>query len=105
MLPEYLESKNEFNEAKKLVDDIQVDINKAKVSKEDKTVFNDLNTLIIEINNNKAKKEDAVKRLSKSISDLDQLKQKKILFFEIKWFKLFISFLIHLVLIKSLNYI
>ena len=84
MLPEYLESKNEFNEAKKLVDDIEVDINKAKVSKEDKTVFNDLNTLIIEINNNKAKKEDAVKRLSKSISDLDQLKQKKILFFEIK---------------------
>ena len=105
MLPEYLESKNEFNEAKKLVDDIEVDINKAKVSKEDKTVFNELNTLIIEINNNKAKKEDAVKRLSKSISDLDQLKQKKILFFEIKWFKLFISFLIHLVLIKSLNYI
>ena len=105
MLPEWLESKNEFNEAKKLVDDIEVDINKAKVSKEDKTVFNDLNTLIIEINNNKAKKEDAVKRLSKSISDLDQLKQKKILFFEIKWFKLFISFLIHLVLIKSLNHI
>ena len=105
MLPEYLESKNEFNEAKKLVDDIEVDINKAKVSKEDKTVFNELNTLIIEINNNKAKKEDAVKRLSKSISDLDQLKQKKILFFEIKWFKLFISFLIHLVLIKSLNHI
>ena len=105
MLPEYLESKNEYNEAKKLVDDIEVDINKAKVSKEDKTVFNDLNTLIIEINNNKAKKEDAVKRLSKSISDLDQLKQKKILFFEIKWFKLFISFLIHLVLIKSLNHI
>ena len=105
MLPEYLESKNEFNEAKKLVDDIEVDINKAKVSKEDKTVFNELNTLIIEINNNKAKKEDAVKRLSKSISDLDQLKQKKILFFEIKWFKMFISFLIHLVLIKSLNHI
>ena len=105
MLPEWLESKNEFNEAKKLVDDIEVDINKAKVSKEDKTVFNDLNTLIIEINNNKAKKEDAVKILSKSISDLDQLKQKKILFFEIKWFKLFISFLIHLVLIKSLNHI
>ena len=56
MLPEWLESKNEFNEAKKLVDDIEVDINKAKVSKEDKTIFNDLNTLIIEINNNKAKK-------------------------------------------------
>ena len=44
---------------------------------EDKNVFNDLNKLIIDINNNKVKKEDAVERLNKSISDLDQLKQKQ----------------------------
>ena len=31
---------------------------------------------IIDINNNKVKKEDAIERLNKSISDLDQLKQK-----------------------------
>ena len=60
-----------------MIDDIEVDINKVKVSKEDKKVFNDLNKLIIDINNNKVKKEDAVKRLNKSISDLDELKQKK----------------------------
>ena len=69
--------KNDFNEAKKLIDDIEVDINKAKVSKDDKTGFNDLNKFIIDINNNKVKKENAVKRLNKSISDLDQLKQIK----------------------------
>ena len=33
--------------------------------------------MIIDINNNKVKKEDAVERLNKSISDLDQLKQKQ----------------------------
>ena len=32
---------------------------------------------IIDINTNKVKKEDAVERLNKSISDLDQLKQKQ----------------------------
>ena len=60
-----------------MIDNIEVDINKVKVSKEDKKVFNDLNKLKININNNKVKKEDAVKRLNKSISDLDQLKQKQ----------------------------
>ena len=52
-------------------------MNKVKASKENKKVFNDLNKLIIHINNNKVKKEDAVERLNKSISDLDQLKQKQ----------------------------
>ena len=36
-----------------------------------------MNKLIIDINNNKVKKENAVERLNKSISDLDQLKQKQ----------------------------
>ena len=39
LLPEWLESKNDFNEAKKLIDDIEVDINKVKASKEDKKSF------------------------------------------------------------------
>ena len=52
-------------------------MNKVKASKEDKKVFNDLNKLIIDINNNKVKKEDPAERLNKSISDLDQLKQKQ----------------------------
>ena len=48
-------------------------MNKVKVSKEDKIVFNDLNKFIIDMNNNKVKKEDAVERLNKSTSDLDQV--------------------------------
>ena len=36
-----------------------------------------MNKLITDINNNKVKKEDAVERLNKSISGLDQLKQKQ----------------------------
>ena len=60
-----------------MINDIEVDINKVKAGKEDKKVFNNLIKLIIDINNNKVKKEDAVERLNKSISDLDQLKQKQ----------------------------
>ena len=60
-----------------MIDDIKIDMNKIKVSKEDKFFFNDLNKLIIDINNNKVIKEDAVERLNKRISDLDQLKQKQ----------------------------
>ena len=77
LLPEWLKSKNYFNEAKRLIDDIGVGMNKVKTSKEDKKVFNDLNKFIIDINNNKVKKEDAVERLNKRISDLDQLKKKQ----------------------------
>ena len=73
-----VESKNDFNKAKRLVDDIRIDMNKFKARKDDKIFFDDLNILIIDINNNKIKKEESVERLNKSISDLDQLKQKQI---------------------------
>ena len=96
LLPEWLESKNDFNEAKRLIDDIKIDMNKIKVSKEDKIFFNDLNKLIIDINNNKVIKEDAVERLNKRISDLDQLKQKQSAVFQNKMihvvYQLFNSF-------------
>ena len=59
-----------------MIYDIEVDINKVKASKEDKKAFNDLNKLINDINKNKVNKEDAVERLRKSISNVDQLKQK-----------------------------
>ena len=62
--------KNDFNEAKRLVEDIRIDINKVKVSKEDKIVFNILNRLINDISNNKVRKRNAVERLNKSMSDL-----------------------------------
>ena len=57
-----------------MINDIEVDMNNIKVSKEHKKVFNDFNKRIIDINDNKVKKENAVERLNKSISDLDQLK-------------------------------
>ena len=69
-LPEWLESENDFNEVKRLIDDIRIDINKIKVSNGDKNVFKDLNRLITGINDNKVKKEDVVKRLEKSMFDL-----------------------------------
>ena len=72
-----MELKSDFNEGKRLLDDIKIDMNKIKVGKDDKFFFNDLRKLIIDINNNKVIKEDAVERLNKRISDLDQLKQKQ----------------------------
>ena len=91
-----MELKSDFNEAKRLIDDIKIDMNKIKVSKEDKIFFNDLNKLIIDINNNKVIKEDAVERLNKRISDLDQLKQKQSAVFQNKMihvvYQLFNSF-------------
>ena len=75
-LPKWLELKNDFNEAKRLID-IRIDINKVKVSKEDKKVFDDLDRLITDISNNRVKKENAVQRLNKSISDLTQLGKKQ----------------------------
>ena len=83
-LPEWLESKSDFNEAKKLTDDIRIVTYKAQVSEVVKKVFNDLSRFIIDINNNKAQKEDAVERLNKSKSDLDQLKQKQNIAFQNK---------------------
>ena len=77
LLPEWLKSKNDFNEAKRLIDDIGVDINKVKASEEDKKVFNNLNKLITGINKNKVKNKYAIERLNKSISDLNQLNQKQ----------------------------
>ena len=83
-LPEWLKSKNDFNEAKKLVGDIRIDMSNAKVGYKDKEVFNDLNRLIANISNNKVKKEDPIKNLEKSRPDLNQLRQEKSTVFQKK---------------------
>ena len=62
---------------KKLIIDIRIDMSNVKVGYGDKKVFNDLNRSITDISNNKVKKENAIERFLKSISDLNQLKQKK----------------------------
>ena len=58
--------------------------NNVKVGYKDKKGFNDLNRLITDIRNNKVKKENAIKRLEKSISDLNQLRQEKSTVFQNK---------------------
>ena len=52
-LPEWLESKNDFNEAKRLISDIRIDMNKVKVRNEHKKVFDDLNRMITGVSINK----------------------------------------------------
>ena len=50
-LPKWLRSKNDFNEARKLINDIGADTNKVKSSSGEEKVFNDLNGLINDIQN------------------------------------------------------
>ena len=40
--------------------------------------------MINDISNNKVKKESAIKRMKKSLAELKQLRQKKVLFFKIR---------------------
>ena len=72
-LPKWLESKRDFNEVKNLISDIRIDTNNVETSYKDKIVFNDVNRLINDISNSKVKKEDAIKRMKKIVSDLNQL--------------------------------
>ena len=98
-LPEWLSSKDDFDEARKLINNIGSDTNKVKSSSDDEKAFNDLNGLINDIQNKKIKTKSAIKKLRKKIvSDLDQQRQKKkkILFFKIRWFMLPAIYLMHL---------
>ena len=79
-LTEWLSSKNDFNEARKLINDIGADTNKVKSSSGDEKVFNDLNGLINDIQNKKTKRESTIKKIRNIISDLDQQRQKKYCF-------------------------
>ena len=76
-LSKWLSSKNDFNEAAKLINDIRADTNNVKLSFGDKKVFNDLNRLITDISSNKVEKESSIKGIEKSIFDLEQLRQKE----------------------------
>ena len=55
-LPEWLSSKNDFNEAKRLINDIRADTNNVKPSSNNNFFFNYLDKLINDISNNKKKK-------------------------------------------------
>ena len=81
-LPEWLKSRNDFNEARKLINDITADTNRVRSSSGDEKVFNDLNELINDIQNKKIKRKDAIKKIENIVSNLDQQRQKKVLFFK-----------------------
>ena len=83
-LPEWLSSKNDFNEARKLIKDIRADTNKFRSSSANEKVFNDLNGLINDIKNKKTTRKSTIKKISCIIPDLDQQRQKKVLFFKIR---------------------
>ena len=75
----WLGSKNDFNEARKLINNIRADTNKVKSSSGDEQVSNDLSGLINDIKNKNTKK-SAIKKISSIISDLDQQMQEKYCF-------------------------
>ena len=82
-LPKWLSSKNDFIEARKLIKNIRADTNKVKSSSGDQKVFNDLNGLVNDIQNKKITKKSTIKKIRDIIFDLDQQKQKKVMFFKI----------------------
>ena len=70
-LPKWLKSKNDFNKARKLINNIKADTNRVRSSSGGEKVFNDLNKLINNIQNNKIKRKDAVERIKDIVSNLD----------------------------------
>ena len=79
-----MSSKSDFNEAAKLINNIRDDTNNVKPGSGNKKVFDDLEKLINDISNNKVKKESTIKRMKKSIAELEQLRQKESTVFQNK---------------------
>ena len=79
-----MSSRNDFNEARKLINDIRADTNKVKSGSGHEKVFNDLNGLINDIQNKKTKRKSTIKKIRNITSNLDQQRQKKVLFFKIR---------------------
>ena len=61
-LPEWLSSRNDFNEARKLINNIRAHTNKVESSSGDEKVFNDLNRLINGIQNKKTTRKRVIKK-------------------------------------------
>ena len=83
-LVKWLSSKNDFNEAVKLINDIRDDTNNVKPGSDDKKVFDDLEKMINDISNNKVENESVTERMKKSIDKLEQLRQKESTVFQNK---------------------
>ena len=72
-----MSSKNDFNNAIILIEDIRANANNVKSSSGDKKVFNDLDKLINDIKNKKTTKENSIKKIKNIASDLDQQRQNE----------------------------
>ena len=79
-----MRSRNDFNEARKLINDIGADTNKVKSISGNEKVFNDLNGLINDIQNKKNKRENVIKKIKNIVLDLHQQRQKKSTVFQNK---------------------
>ena len=79
-----MSSKNDFNKARKLINNIRADRNKVILSSGDEKVFNNLNGLINDIQNKKTTRNSTIKKIRDITSDLDQQRQKKVLFFKMR---------------------
>ena len=67
-----------------MIEDISADTNNVKSSSGDKNVFNNLDKLINDIKNKETTRKNTIEKIKKIVSDLDQQRQKKVLFFKIK---------------------
>ena len=79
-LPKWLRSKNNFNEARKLINNIRANTNRDRSSSGNEKVFNDLNELINDIQNKKIERKRGIKKIGNIISNLGQQRQKKYCF-------------------------
>ena len=77
-----MSSRNDFNEVRKLINNIRADTNRVRSCYGDEKVFSDFNKLINDIQNKKIERKDAIKEIENIISSLDQQRQKKVLFFK-----------------------
>ena len=75
-LPKWLCSRNDFNKAKKLINNITADTNEVESSSGDEKPFNDLNGFINDIQNKKITRKSAIKKIRYIISDLDHCSSK-----------------------------
>ena len=83
-LPKWLSSKNDFNEAIKLTEDIRADTNNVKSSSSDKKVFNDLDELINDIKDKKTTRKSTIKKQETLFLIQINKNKKKLRYFKIK---------------------
>ena len=76
-MPKWLSTKNNFNKAIKLTEDIRADTNNVRSSSGDKKFFNYLNELINNIKNKKTTRKSTIKKIRNIVSDLNQQRQKE----------------------------